>query len=208
MAVAGVEKLDPKKSLKALYAPSGKPAVVDVPPLNYLMVDGVGDPNIAPSYVAAVEALYGVSYTVKFTVKRSAKPLDYTVMPLEGLWWADDMQAFALGDRSKWRWTMMILQPDFITPAQVHAAIAACRQKKPSPALDLLRFEQFSEGRAAQLMHIGPYVAETENIQRLHAFIANQGGRLSGKHHEIYLSDPRRAAPEKLKTIIRQPFVG
>lgn len=207
MAVAGVEKLDLKKTLKALYsAPLGKPVIVDVPPLNYLMVDGTGDPNTSPAYAAALEALYGVAYTLKFTIKRAAKPIDYVVMPLEGLWWADDMQAFTSGDRAKWHWTAMILQPDFISLAQVHAAIAACRQKKPSVALDRLRFERVSEGRAAQLMHLGPYATEANNIQRLHAFIATEGGSLGGKHHEIYLSDPRRVAPEKLKTIIRQPF--
>lgn len=200
-------KIDLKAELKALYsAPSAKPVIVDVPAMNFLMVDGAGDPNTAPAYVAAIEALYGVSYTLKFTLKRGPEALDYPVMPLEGLWWADDMADFAKGDKSTWKWTAMILQPAFITHARVVEAIAAARKKHPSDAFDRLRFESFAEGEAAQLMHIGPYSTEGPNIARLHAFIEATGGRLSGKHHEIYLGDPRRSSPERLKTVIRQPF--
>lgn len=207
MPKAEIKRLDLKKVLKALYSAPSDPLVVDIPPMNYLMIDGLGDPSTSPAYAAAIEALYGVAYTLKFTIKRSPAAIDYAVMPLEGLWWADDMQAFTKGDRAKWHWTAMILQPEFVTSAQVEVARAAVLLKHPSPALDLLRFERFAEGRAAQLLHIGPYNAEGENIARLHAFIGAQGAQLSGKHHEIYLSDPRRTAPEKLKTIIRQPFV-
>ncbi len=207
MPAIELTKLDLKVTLKGLYRAPAAPVVVDVPPMNYLMIDGIGDPNTSPAYTRAIEALYGVSYTLKFTVKRSAAAIDYAVMPLEGLWWADDMRAFADGVRANWHWTAMILQPDLITAAGVKAALAALRQKHPSPALDLLRFERFAEGRAAQLMHVGPYNTEGPNIERLHAFIAGHGGQLGGKHHEIYLSDPRRSAADKLKTIIRQPFV-
>ena len=176
-----------------------------MPPMSYLMVDGAGDPNNSPAFEAAVGALYSVAYTLKFTIKRSAHPIDYPVMPLEGLWWADDMGAFTRSDRSEWKWTLMIVQPPLVTSSLVADAIGNAG-KKPNPALELLRFERFAEGRSAQIMHLGPYNAEGPNIAKLHDFIAAQGGRLDGKHHEIYMSDMRRTAPEKLKTIIRQPF--
>ena len=201
-----VERVDLRKQLKALYSASGEPSVLDVPAMNFLMVDGHGDPNTSPLYANAVAALYGVSFTLKFTLKRGPEKIDYSVMPLEGLWWADDQRSFASGDKSKWFWTAMILQPDFITRRQVESAIDAVQRKKPNEMLAHLRFEPFAEGHAAQLLHVGPYSAEAPNIERLHAFIAAQGGKLSGKHHEIYLSDPRRAARDKLKTVIRQPF--
>ena len=204
-----MRKIDLKAELKALYsAPSGKPVIVDVPTMNFLMVDGAGDPNTAPAYVAAIEGLYGVSYTLKFTLKRGPKAVDYSVMPLEALWWAEDMADFARGDKSNWKWTAMIMQPALVTHDQVGEAVEVVRKKHPSDALDRLRFESFAEGRAVQIMHIGPYSAEGPNIAMLHAFIEAAGGRLSGKHHEIYLGDPRRSAPEKLKTIIRQPFTA
>ena len=162
--------------------------------------------NTPPEFANAVEALFGVSYALKFMAKKGALAIDYPVMPLEALWWADDMEAFRSGDRSAWRWTAMILQPDFLTAPMIADAIAATHKKKSNPALDLLRLETFAEGRAAQLMHIGPFNTEGPNIERLHAFIAAEGAALSGKHHEIYLSDMRRTAPDKLKTLIRQPF--
>ena len=203
-----LERVDLRKQLKALYSASGEPSVLDVPAMNFLMVDGHGDPNTSPLYANAVAALYGVSFTLKFTLKRGPQKIDYSVMPLEGLWWADDQRSFASGDKSKWFWTAMILQPDFITRRQVESAIDAVQRKKPNEMLAHLRFEPFAEGRVAQLLHVGPYSAEAPNIERLHAFIAAQGGKLCGKHHEIYLSDPRRVARDKLKTIIRQPFTA
>ncbi|MBI4924065.1 MAG: GyrI-like domain-containing protein [Devosia nanyangense] len=204
-----VEKVDYKKRLKAIYtAPAGAPVVVDVPAMNFLMVDGIGDPNTVPAFGAAVEALYGVAYALKFMVKKSARPVDYGVMPLEGLWWADDMAAFRSGNRAAWRWTAMIMQPDIIGAAEVAEALAATRRKRPTPALELLRFEAFAEGHAAQVLHVGSFATEPPTIERLHTFIAAQGRRLEGKHHEIYLSDMRRTAPEKLRTIIRQPFAS
>jgi len=169
------------------------------------MVDGHGDPNEAPEYVEAVQALFSVSYTARFALKRAPNGLDYGVMPLEGLWWAQDMSAFTTGDKSSWDWTMMIMQPPQVTSGVFDDASAAAMKKKSLPAIDRLRLEPFDEGRSAQLLHIGPYATEGPTIQRLHAFIADNGGELAGKHHEIYLNDPSRTAPEKLRTIIRQP---
>lgn len=202
------QRIDHRKQLKALYRASATPTVVDVPAMNFLMVDGQGDPNTSPDYAAAVTALYGVSFTLKFSFKRGPQRIDYSVMPLEGLWWADDQRSFLAGEKSKWRWTMMIMQPDFVSAADADEAIAAASRKRPNDALAQLRLQSFAEGHAAQLLHVGPYADEGPTIQRLHAFIQEQGGALSGRHHEIYLSDPRRAAPDKLRTIIRQPFTA
>jgi hypothetical protein len=199
--------LDLKKTHKSLYsAPVAAPVVVEVPKTNFLMADGMGDPNTSPGFAAAIEALYGVAYTLKFTFKRAPRPLDFVVMPLEALWWADDMTAFLKGDRKHWKWTLMIMQPDYVTAKDVDEAKALMQEKKPSASLDLVRLEAFQEGKAAQIMHIGPFSAEGPNIEKVHAFIAANGGKPRGKHHEIYLSDMRRTAPEKLKTIIRQPM--
>ena len=199
-------RIDMKKVLKSLYHASARDVVqVEVPPLNYLMVDGEGDPNSTPAYQQAVEALYSVSYTAKFMLKQAAAGIDYAVMPLEGLWWADDLSAFVAGDRRHWKWTMMILQPDCVPRDVIVAATAAVREKKSLPALDRLRFETFTEGRCAQVMHVGPFTDEGPTIARLHAYIESRAA-LAGKHHEIYLSDIRRADPRKWKTIIRQPM--
>jgi hypothetical protein len=198
-------KVDYKRELYELYAPGPEPVIVDVPGFAFLMIDGHGDPNTAEEYREAIEALYAVAYTAKFAVKH-AGGLDFSVMPLEGLWWAADPAAFTTGDKSAWDWTMMIMQPDQVSAAVVEQACARVAAKKAA-AVGRLRFERFAEGRAAQLMYVGPYAAEGPVIQRLHAFITEQGYALAGKHHEIYLSDPRRTAPEKLKTVIRQAFV-
>lgn len=195
-----------KKELKYLYgAKAGRVEFVDVPSMNYLMIDGTGDPNTASAYSQAVEALYGVSYAVKFAVKKRDPELDYTVMPLEGLWWAEDMAQFSVERKGDWLWTMLILQPEWVSAELVQQAIAETGRKKDLPALSRLRFEMYHEGLAAQILHVGPYSAEGPTVQALHHAIASEGFVLSGKHHEIYLGDPRRAAPEKLKTIIRQP---
>ena len=199
-------RIDMKKVLKSLYYASARDVVqVEVPPLNYLMVDGEGDPNSAAAYPQAVEALYSVSYTAKFMLRKAAVGIDYVVMPLEGLWWADELTAFVAGDRQRWKWTMMILQPDCVPREVIAAATAAVREKKSLPALDLLRFETFTEGRCAQVMHVGPFTEEGPTIARLHAYIESRAA-LAGKHHEIYLTDIRRADPRKWKTIIRQPM--
>lgn len=199
-------KIDLKKDLKHLYQPSAKEVVqVDVPAFKYLMVDGEGDPNTSPEYAQAVEVLFSVSYTAKFIVKKGPQQIDYAVMPLEGLWWADDMSAFVANDKSQWKWTMMIMQPDFVADEIIAAAIANVKIKKKLPGIDRLRLERFSEGRCAQILHIGPFSEEGPTIERVHEFIDAQTSR-TGKHHEIYLSDIRRADPKKWKTIIRQPM--
>ena len=202
-----MSKIDLKKEWKELYRPSAKQvSIVDVPPFDYLMIDGRGDPNSAQEYKEAVEALYAVSYTLKFMLKRGEIGQDYVVMPLQGLWWVENMAEFSVEQKGDWLWTIMILQPPPVTEAMVEEAIAATAKKKNPPALDKVRFESLHEGSAAQIMHIGPYADEASNIEKIHQFIADSSDQLRGKHHEIYLSDPRRVAPEKMKTIIRQPF--
>lgn len=203
-----VVKLDLKTQHRELYSPSAKRcSVVDVPELSFLMVDGAGDPNTADAYREALEALYAMSYTLKFLSKNDLD-LDYVVMALEGLWWAEDMDSFASGDKSAWQWTAMIMQPDHITHAHVATARQEVQQKKDPVALDLMRFERFTEGLSVQTMHLGPYAEEAPTIARLHEFAADSGFELRGKHHEIYLGDPRRTAPERLRTVIRQPVVA
>lgn len=202
-----MEKLDLKKGLKHLYQPSAREvAQVDVPVMNCLMVDGEGDPNTAPVYAEAVEALFAVSYALKFMVKKGALAIDYGVMPLEGLWWADDMSKFSAEDKSGWKWTMMIAQPHFVSKEMAEAAVADVKKKKTPAAISRLRFEAFTEGRCAQILHIGPFSEEGPTIAKVHRFIETNGYKLCGKHHEIYLSDIRKADPAKWKTIIRQPM--
>lgn len=202
-----LQKIDRRKELAAFYTAKAAPGVVDVPALDYLMIDGEGDPNTSKDFAAAVEALYRVSYTLKFTLRNGPEQLDYAVMPLEGLWWADDMTAFETADRTAWKWTLMIAQPPSLKEAVITSAIALVQTKKPQvTAVGKLRFDRWTEGQSAQLLHIGPYNTEAPNIVRLHEFIAALPGRMTGKHHEIYLNDMRRTAPERLKTIIRQPF--
>lgn len=201
-----MDKIDLKKDLKSLYQPSAKQVVeVDVPAFKFLMIDGEGDPNTAPSYAQAIEALFAVSYTAKFMLKKGAQPIDYAVMPLEGLWWADDMSAFVSGDKAQWKWTMMVMQPSFVPDDLIHAAMLEAQKKKNLPGIDRLRLEEFAEGHCAQVLHIGPFTEEGPTIERLHAYMDARGGR-TGKHHEIYLSDIRRADPKKWKTIVRQPM--
>jgi len=202
-----MEKLELKKTLKFLYDAKPEPRMIEVPPLQFLMVDGSGDPNTSAEYQNAVQALYTVGYTLKFKAKKELA-IDYPVMALEGLWWAEDMHDFSVARKADWKWTMMLSTPDFVSPSLVEAAIAEAGRKKPAGDLSRLHFATFAEGLAGQIMHIGPYAAEAPTIQRLHDFIHGQGHTFDGlaqKHHEIYLSDPRRAAPDKLKTIIRQP---
>ncbi|MGZ5469529.1 MAG: GyrI-like domain-containing protein [Candidatus Aminicenantales bacterium] len=199
-----MKTIDLKKSLKPFYtASASKPAIIDVPALKTLMVDGTGDPN-GPAFQEAVGSLYSVAYTLKFTFKKE-KAIDYPVMALEGLWCADDPAVFASGKRDEWKWTIFIVLPDVVTRKDVAEAVAAVKKKAKFPRFPEVRFEKFAEGQAAQVMHIGPYAAEGPTIERLHKFIADEGYRLRGRHHEIYFGDPRRSAPEKLKTLIRQP---
>jgi hypothetical protein len=198
-------KVDFKRELSGLYKPGRDAALVEVPELSFLMIDGHGDPNTSDAYGEALEALFSVSYTLKFTLKRAEGGLDYAVMPLEGLWWSPDGSNVGFTDKSTWNWTSMVMQPDEVTAEMVSDAIEAARAKRPIPAADAMRLERFEEGLAAQLMHLGSYAEEAPNIERLHEFIASCGYVPVGKHHEIYLGDPRRSAPEKLRTVIRQP---
>lgn len=201
-----MEKVDLKKDLKHLYQPSAKAVVeVEVPTMNFLMVDGEGDPNTAQAYADAVEVLFMVSYAVKFMAKKGASAIDYGVMPLEGLWWVDDMTTFSTEDKSNWQWTAMIMQPPFVTAEMVERAIAEVKKKKNPAAISKVRLVPFTEGRCAQILHIGPFSEEGPTIEKVHRFI-DARGRRSGKHHEIYLSDIRKADPAKWKTIVRQPM--
>lgn len=201
-------KLDLKKTLKDLYNPSTKSvSEVVVPPMNYIMIDGTGDPNNEAEFQPRAEVLYALSYTLKFASKKQLD-VDYSVMPTEGLWWVDGMYPVdpTSSDRSTWKWTLMLMQPEHITHDFYAEAVETVRRKKNPELLSYARFECYDEGRAAQIMHIGPYSAEKPNIDRVHAYIAEHGGQPSGKHHEIYLGDPRKSAPDKLKTVLRQPF--
>ncbi len=200
-----VKKLDLKKQMKEFWAPPREPLFVKVPPLNFLMVHGEGNPNTSQEYQEAVQVLYSLSYALKFMLKKSARGVDYTVAPLEGLWWVDDMNLFDVDNKDAWKWTMMIMQPRQVTSAMIKKAMIEVAEKKDLPGLYRVKFEAFDEGLSAQVMHIGPYAAEKPTVDALHAFIHVNGYRRRGKHHEIYLSDPRRTVPEKMKTVIRQP---
>jgi hypothetical protein len=204
-------KIDLKKENKELYDPSARKAsIVDVPEMSYLMIDGEGDPNTSKEYQDSIEALFSVSYKIKFlSVKENSQ--DYVVMPLEGLWWVENMEAFDIRNKSGWKWTAMIRQPDFITEDIIKKALEEVEKKKNLPALPKIKFQTLHEGLSAQIMHIGPYSEEGQTIEKLHNFIEENGyefdGNLPGeKHHEIYISDVRRTKPEKLRTIIRQPI--
>jgi hypothetical protein len=201
-------KVNLRKQRTDLYNPSANEvSVVDVPPMTFLMIDGTGDPNSSEDYHQAIVALYGLSYALKFLPKKE-QGLDYAVMPLEGLWWTPDMREFSVEHKESWLWTMMIAQPTEVAPAVFERARTEMQRKKPSPALQKVRLEAFHEGQAAQIMHRGPYAAERPTIAQLHAFILEQGYTFDGsrlKHHEIYLSDPRRTASEKMRTVLRQP---
>ncbi len=203
------DKTDFKKEFKQFYMPSKTAEIVEVPPFQFLMIDGMNAEPESEGFQSAIEALFGVSYKVKFLSKKALSK-DYTVMPLEGLWWADDMDDFVKGNKRNWQWTLMIFQPEFIRQDLIDEAIQAVKQKKDNASLDHLRLETYQEGPSAQILHIGPYSEEYDNIQKLHHLIEEKGGVFDGhdqRHHEIYLSDFRKTAPEKLKTVIRQPFV-
>lgn len=206
-----MEKIDLRKELKYLYAPSAKKVeVVDVPAFNFAMLDGqleAGQPPAeSPVFQEALTALYGISYTLKFTSKlRKVDPIDYAVMALEGLWWVDSGE-FDFNSREPWKWTLLMMQPDHITPEMFQDALEQVTKKRPNPALSRMRLERFAEGTCMQIMHLGPYSEETHTIEKMNDFARSNGYTLCGKHHEIYLGDPRRAKPEKLKTILRHPI--
>ena len=203
-----MEKIDYKKELKHLYRPSAKKVeTVIVPKMNFLMIDGEGDPNTSQGFQDAVNVLYPLSYTLKFMIKRGEIGIDYGVLPLEGLWWTDDMTSFSVENKDNWKWTLMIMQPELVTEKMVQEAIAQVKDKKNPVSLPLVRFESLEEGKVAQIMHIGPFSEEGPTVEKVHLFINESGSQRIGKHHEIYLSDIRRAAPEKWKTVIRQPML-
>jgi hypothetical protein len=199
--------LDLKRELKPFYTAKAQPHWVDVPEMYFLMLDGHGDPNTSAAYAATVQALYALAYTLKFTLKKPPTAVEYPLMPLEGLWWVEDMRLFDVSRKADWQWTMMLSVPEVVTRDLVELARAAVLKKKPelSAAVKQIRLETYTEMMCAQVLHTGPYAAEGPTVQALHAFIAADGKQRRGKHHEIYLGDPRRADPAKLKTIIRQP---
>lgn len=200
-----MHKIDLKQDWKPYYAASArKPALIDVPKRKYLMIDGQGDPNTNPEFQDAIQALYGVAYTLKFSLKMGPEQIDYPVMALDGLWWTDT-EPFSAADKAAWKWTLMIAQPDVITAAMVRTAKAKVKERKGLARVDDIRLESWREGKAVQMMHIGPYSEEGPTIEKMQQFAAEQGYQLAGKHHEIYFSDPRRTKPEKLKTLLRHP---
>lgn len=200
-----MRKIDFKKELKHLYNPPKEVVLVDVPEMNFLMIDGAGDPNTAPEYKDAIEALYALSYALKFMVKK-AKAIDYVVPPVEGRWWTDEPSQFTMENKDIWKWTAMIMQPEYVTEEVFNRAVEQVKVKKNLSTLSKIKFKSLHEGLSAQIMYVGPYSAEGPTIEKLHDFIKENKYELRGKHHEIYLSDPRKSAPEKLKTVIRQPI--
>jgi len=206
-----MQTLDLRKQYKHLYNPSAKqPVIVEVPTFQFASVEGAIEPGQtpgeSPAFAAALEALYGISYTLKFHCKQRADdPIDYPVMPLEALWWIEDGE-FDIRRPDNWHWRAMIMQPEIITPALFAEGLAQLRRKRgDQPAFDLLRLEPFTEGLSVQIMHIGPYSDEPATLDRMRAYAAANGYRLHYDHHEIYLGDPRRADPARLKTVLRHP---
>lgn len=204
------DKLDYKKEYKDFYMPKSKPSLIDVPAMNFIMIDGKGDPN-GEEYQKAVSALYALTFTIKMSKMNGNQPegyFEYVVPPLEGLWWCSDGK-FDFDRRDNWLWTSMIRQPEFVAEDVFKWAVSECSKKKPDIDVSRARFESFSEGLCVQLMHIGPYADEPESMEKINSFIDENGlidevGNIR-KHHEIYLSDPRRTTPEKLKTVLRHP---
>ncbi len=199
-----LQKLNLVKAHKAEYVTPLEPRLVHVGPAQYLAVDGEGNPN-GPGFQEAVGALYGVAYTIKMRKKREGT--EYAVAPLEGLWWASDLTKVVPGQpAADWRWTALIRTPDFIEDEDLALAVAELqRKKKGGPALARVRLERLEEGDCVQMLHVGPYATEPSTVSAMHEFAAAQGRELRGRHHEIYMSDPRRTPPERLKTILRQP---
>jgi hypothetical protein len=203
--------LDLKKEMKFLYSPPSKTIqVVTVPRQKYVMLDGQIEPDCmpgnSPSFGEAIQAMYGAAYTLKFASKqRKDNPIDFPVMALEGLWWTDS-GAYDLTHPDGWKYTLLIFQPEHITPAMFEDALTKLRKKQPGAMLERLRLEEFEEGRCVQVMHLGPYKDEPATLQRMDDFAAQNGFKMHGKHHEIYLGDPRRAKPENMKTVLRHPI--
>lgn len=201
-----MKKIDYKKDLKHLYLPTSKAVgMIEIPKQQFIMIDGQGDPNASKEFREAVEALFSVSYALKFIVKKGEAGIDYGVMPLEGLWWSDDMTTFSVEKKYDWKWTLMIMQPEIVTHGLFDIALQQVKKKKNLNALSKLALKDFTEGKAAQILYVGPFSEEGPTIENIHSFIQKNGCKASGKHHEIYLSDITKTVPDKLKTIIRQP---
>ena len=205
--------LDFKKEYKDLYMPKDKPILIEVPAMKFATVDGRGDPNNNPRYEQAIELLYGLSYTIKMSMKKGSQPegyFEYVVPPLEGLWWVDEGE-FSLDKRDNWKWTMMIRQPEFVNEVFFKWACEELAGKKPELPIKKAGFWTFDEGMCVQIMHTGPYSTEPETMMKVDAFIMQEGLRDSlgsgGKHHEIYISDPRKSKPESMKTVLRHPVI-
>lgn len=205
------DKLDYKKEYKDLYQPGMQPALTEVPPMTFLMADGRGAPG-GEAYQAAMQALYSITFTIKMSKMSGNQPagyFEYVVPPLEGLWWSKDGTLDWAGPKESWYWTSMLRQPEFVTQAVFDWAVTECRRKKPELSVETVRLERFREGLCVQAMHLGPYDQETKTIGKIEAYMEeNALENLTGnvyKHHEIYLSDPRRTAAEKLKTVLRLP---
>jgi len=197
--------VDFKKEMKAFYQPSTSPALIDVPEMSFIMLTGAGHPD-SDLFQETIQTLYSVAFTIKFSLKKQKSGNEYVVPPLEGLWWTAGESVFDINNKDNWAWTMMIMQPDFITKDVFQAGIEEIRKKKNPSLLDKVTFEKYHEGLSVQLMHIGPYSEEPANIKKMHDFAAEFGFTLHGKHHEIYVGDPRRTAPDRLKTVLRQPI--
>jgi hypothetical protein len=200
-----MEKIDYKKIFKEFYNPPKKPVIVDVPEFNFIMIDGRGNPNEAQEYQDVLQALYGISYAIRFKLKKENR-VNYKVMPLEGLWYVEGGAEFDMTKKDDWSWTSMIMQPEPVTSNDIAEAEIHLKEKKNPPALSKIRFESLNEGLSVQIMHVGPYSEEQPTIETMHAYVEENGYKLRDKHHEIYLGDPRRTAPEKLRTVIRQPI--
>lgn len=205
------DKLDYKKEYKDLYLPKQKPMLIEVPPMPFFMVDGVGAPG-SEEYQEAISILYSLSFTIKMSKMSGTAPpgyFEYVVPPLEGLWWGENGPFTLDTPRERWHWTSMIRQPDFVTEEVYQMALFSCAEKKPEVPVTKSRFATFAEGLCVQILHVGPYLEERRSLEQLLAFCAEHDLTVlhddTHKHHEIYLSDPRRVAPDKLKTVLRLP---
>ncbi len=196
-------KTDLKRSLGACYRARPEVQLVEVPAVTYISYEGHGDPNGSQDFSDAMGVLYGMVYTLKFSLKESG--LDFTVMPLEGQWWTDDEAHFSEASRKEWNWKVMIAVPDYVDDAAFERARAALRRKKDPPGLDKATLETITDGLSAQFLYFGPYSGEAPFIADMHRIVREKGYRLRGHHREIYLNSPQRVPEEKLKTIIRHP---
>jgi hypothetical protein len=200
-----VPTMDYRRDLGELYDAHDDPALVEVPPIDFLTIDGHGDPNGSEQFRRAVEAVFAVAYALRFAVRARPDGVDFAVMPLEGLWWIPNARVWDFDDKSDWDWKLMVAQPPIVTVDLVRDTIEDVRARRRMRTLDLVRFERVEEGTCAQLLHRGPFSAERPTLERLFAFIKREGFVPVGKHHEVYLTDPQRTAPERMRTIVRQP---